>query len=129
MHIINQVDIVRLVSDDGLIAEDAFYNYLSAWVGNDPLTYSASEAQIRPAPKAWFHNRKENNMLVPRSSAIYFAQMPFYLNSEFVHRPQLVKLKRFFFKINYCKSLTATSVFQTLKSNQPLKIRPVNINL
>ncbi|CAK8675849.1 unnamed protein product [Clavelina lepadiformis] len=75
-----RVDRIRLVSDDGIIPEDAFYNYLSAWVGNDPLSYEASQAVIIPQPESWLHEPKSANMYIPRSPDIIYAQMPYYLN-------------------------------------------------
>ena len=72
----------RLLTPNGEIPKEVFYNYLSAWVGNDFLTVAASQAQIQPAPIPWSHDRNDRNLTIPRSPNIIYAQMPFYLNSK-----------------------------------------------
>lgn len=69
----------RLVDDEGLINAKGFYNYLSAWVSNDALAYSASEANLRPEPRQWVHSRQDVELHVPKSAPLAYAQMPFYL--------------------------------------------------
>lgn len=46
----------KLVNDDGVINTDAFYNYLTAWVSNDAMTYAASMADFHPLPSMWIHD-------------------------------------------------------------------------
>uniref|UniRef100_H2Y2W2 SSD domain-containing protein n=1 Tax=Ciona intestinalis TaxID=7719 RepID=H2Y2W2_CIOIN len=106
---------IRLVSDDGLIPEDAFYNYLSAWVGNDPLSYAAAQASITPAPVSWKHKR-DLNMIIPRSQSLTFAQMPFYLNGlqeneDFV---SVIKSVR-----SVCETMAATTEVSSYPSGYP----------
>ncbi|XP_039274094.2 protein patched homolog 1-like [Styela clava] len=74
-----KVNIVRLVSDDGIIREDAFYNYLTAWTQLDPLAYIASLAEMVPNPLTWT-NERGGNLIIPRSRAVTYAQMPYFLN-------------------------------------------------
>ena len=50
----------RLVDADGIINPGAFYIYLTAWVGNDPVAYAASQANIRPQPPEWSHDRTDS---------------------------------------------------------------------
>lgn len=50
----------RLVDADGIINPGAFYIYLTAWVSNDPVAYAASQANIRPHPPEWFHDRTDS---------------------------------------------------------------------
>ncbi|GAB6028772.1 hypothetical protein CHUAL_004588 [Chamberlinius hualienensis] len=71
----------RLVDSEGIIHPKAFYNYLSAWVTNDALAYSASQANLRPEPRQWFHDRHDVELKIPKSQPLVFAQIPFYLNN------------------------------------------------
>lgn len=50
----------RLVDADGIINPNCFYIYLSAWVSNDPVAYAASQANIRPHPPEWLHDRTDS---------------------------------------------------------------------
>uniref|UniRef100_A0A665X6R7 SSD domain-containing protein n=1 Tax=Echeneis naucrates TaxID=173247 RepID=A0A665X6R7_ECHNA len=74
----------RLVDADGIINPGAFYIYLTAWVSNDPVAYAASQANIRPHPPEWFHDRTdsipETRLSIPAAEPIEYAQFPFYLN-------------------------------------------------
>lgn len=49
----------RLVDADGIIHPNAFYIYLTAWVSNDPVAYAASQANIRPHPPEWIHDKAD----------------------------------------------------------------------
>lgn len=69
------------MSEDGIIREDGFYNYLTAWVQNDPLSYIASLAQILPKPEKWV-NQDQGNFEIPRANAIKYSQMPYFLNGK-----------------------------------------------
>ena len=78
----SRINTVKLVSDDRVISPDAFYNYLTAWIYNDPFTYDLSQATIRPLPKEWFYvPHDKEDLLIPRASAITFARAPFYLHN------------------------------------------------
>uniref|UniRef100_A0A4W5M6M1 Patched 1 n=1 Tax=Hucho hucho TaxID=62062 RepID=A0A4W5M6M1_9TELE len=74
----------RLVDADGIINPVAFYIYLTAWVSNDPVAYAASQANIRPHPPEWLHDRTdsmlETRLSIPAAEPIEYAQFPFYLN-------------------------------------------------
>ncbi|KAM8866171.1 protein patched homolog 1 [Synchiropus picturatus] len=74
----------RLVDADGIINPGAFYIYLTAWVSNDPVAYAASQANIRPHPPEWIHDRTdsmpETRLSIPAAEPIEYAQFPFYLN-------------------------------------------------
>ncbi|KAK5871051.1 hypothetical protein PBY51_003953 [Eleginops maclovinus] len=74
----------RLVDADGIINPRAFYIYLTAWVNNDPVAYAASQANIRPHPPDWLHDRTnsipETGLSIPAAEPIEYAQFPFYLN-------------------------------------------------
>lgn len=50
----------RLVDADGIINPNAFYIYLTAWVSNDPVAYAASQANLRPHPPEWLHDRTDS---------------------------------------------------------------------
>ncbi|XP_035235448.1 protein patched homolog 1 isoform X2 [Anguilla anguilla] len=80
----NQLRRQRLVDADGIINPAAFYVYLSAWVSNDPVAYAASQANIRPHPPEWLHDRtdsiQETRLSIPAAEQIEYAQFPFYLN-------------------------------------------------
>ena len=45
---------------DGIINPGPFYIYLTAWVSNDPVAYAASQANIRPHPPEWPHDRTDS---------------------------------------------------------------------
>lgn len=68
----------RLVSENGFINEETFYNLLTAWASNDILAYGASQANIRPEPRHWLHISKDYDLQIVKSSPITYAQMPFY---------------------------------------------------
>ncbi|KAL6114032.1 ptch1 [Pungitius sinensis] len=74
----------RLVDADGIINPGPFYIYLTAWVSNDPMAYAASQANIRPHPPEWLHDRTdsmpETRLSIPAAEPIEYAQFPFYLN-------------------------------------------------
>lgn len=70
---------VRLVDADGIINPRAFYNYLTAWYSNDALAAGASQANLRPTPRLW-SLITDKDLIVPKASAIAYAQMPFYLH-------------------------------------------------
>uniref|UniRef100_A0A8C7GHG3 Patched 1 n=1 Tax=Oncorhynchus kisutch TaxID=8019 RepID=A0A8C7GHG3_ONCKI len=80
----NQLTRQRLVNEDGIINPGAFYIYLTAWVSNDPVAYAASQANIRPHPPEWLHDRTdsmpETRLSIPAAEPIEYAQFPFYLN-------------------------------------------------
>ncbi|KAI9550392.1 putative hedgehog receptor patched [Daphnia sinensis] len=85
-HVDNPIDKslvgqVRLVDGDGIINPKAFYNYLTAWVTNDALAYSASQTSLRPQPRQWYHNAGDVELKIPKSQPIIYAQLPFYLNN------------------------------------------------
>lgn len=69
------------MSEEGIIREDAFYNYLTAWSQHDPLAYMASQAQIVPTPATW-EAEDGGNVIITRSSQITYAQMSYYLNGR-----------------------------------------------
>jgi len=73
----SQVPQTRLVDDEGIINADAFYNYLSAWVGNDLLAYSASQANLKPEPKQWSHTANDYQLEIPKALPLVYAQIPF----------------------------------------------------
>uniref|UniRef100_A0A672GYP3 SSD domain-containing protein n=1 Tax=Salarias fasciatus TaxID=181472 RepID=A0A672GYP3_SALFA len=80
---INLLTRQRLVDADGIINPGAFYIYLTAWASNDPVAYAASQANIRPHPPYWLHDRTDSmpeTRLIPAAEPIEYAQFPFYLN-------------------------------------------------
>ncbi|TRY86523.1 hypothetical protein DNTS_010143 [Danionella cerebrum] len=81
---INLLTRQKLVNADGIINPNAFYIYLTAWVSNDPVAYAASQANIRPHPPEWLHDRTDSipvsRLNIPAAEPIEYAQFPFYLN-------------------------------------------------
>ncbi|XP_076319648.1 protein patched-like isoform X2 [Tachypleus tridentatus] len=71
----------RLVDKEGIINSKAFYNLLSAWVSNDALAYSSSQANLQPEPRDWRHDPQDVDLKIPKSQPLVYAQMPFYLNN------------------------------------------------
>lgn len=53
----------RLVNSNGIINKAAFYNYLTAWVSNDPMAYSAAQANFHPLPKLWYHDPIDHDLI------------------------------------------------------------------
>lgn len=88
-----QASYKRLVNDEGIIASDAFYNYLTAWVYNDVLAYEVSLASIRPEGKEWFYVPGEGDLLIPKAPSIQFARMSFFLHN-LVNTEEIVKCIR-----------------------------------
>lgn len=85
-HVDNPVDkslvsVVRLVDGNGIINPKAFYNYLTAWVSNDPLAYTTSQANLRPEPKHWIHDGKDVELKISKAQPLVYAQLPFFLNN------------------------------------------------
>ncbi|RUS84707.1 hypothetical protein EGW08_007535 [Elysia chlorotica] len=76
-----QVTRIRLVNEQGDIHPPAFYNYLTAWVSNDAMAYSASMANLHPLPKYWLHDPNDHNFDIHKSQHLVYAQMPFYLSN------------------------------------------------
>ena len=50
----------RLVDNQGIINRAAFYNYLTAWVSNDAMAYTAAQANFHPVPKQWYHEPNDH---------------------------------------------------------------------
>jgi patched 1 protein len=69
----------RLVDENGLITARPFYNYLTAWVNSDAITYSASQAAFKPEPKQWTHEPSDHDLRIPRAQQLQYSQMPFLL--------------------------------------------------
>ncbi|RXM35062.1 Protein patched-like 1 [Acipenser ruthenus] len=90
----NQLTKQRLVDADGIINPNSFYSYLTAWVSNDPVAYAASQANIRPHPPEWFHEKADyvpkTRLNIPAAEPIEYAQFPFYLNG-LQETPQFVE--------------------------------------
>ncbi|KAK2149885.1 hypothetical protein LSH36_433g03015 [Paralvinella palmiformis] len=83
----------RLVDKDGIIYQDAFYNYLTAWAAIDALAYYSSDANLQPMPRDclnvtdYVHNKVEMCtvfvyvlLTVARSQPLIFSQLAFYLH-------------------------------------------------
>ncbi|XP_022643645.1 protein patched-like [Varroa destructor] len=74
----------RLVDSQGVINPKPFYNYLTAWYNHDALGYTLSRGSLVPQPRYWRDTRTTTkdtkDLTIAKSSAIEFAQMPFYLH-------------------------------------------------
>lgn len=84
-HVDNPIDKslvtqVRLVDSEGIINPKAFYNYLSAWAWNDALAYGASQGNLRPEPREWFHSPSDFELKIPKSAPLTYTQLPYYLH-------------------------------------------------
>lgn len=69
----------KLVDENDIINPRAFYNYLTAWVSNDALTYSASHAVFKPEPKQWIHDSTDYDLKIPKSQPLIYTQTSFLL--------------------------------------------------
>ncbi|XP_063841882.1 protein patched-like [Scylla paramamosain] len=84
-HVDNPIDTslvtqIRLVDSEGIINPKAFYNYLTAWVNTDALAYTSSQADLRPEPRQWSHDRYDYELKIPKSPPLVYTQLPFYLH-------------------------------------------------
>ncbi|XP_055690624.1 protein patched [Lutzomyia longipalpis] len=70
----------RLVDHEGIINPKAFYNYLSAWAWNDILAYGASQGNLRPEPREWYHSPSDFELKIPKSAPLTYTQLPFFLH-------------------------------------------------
>uniref|UniRef100_A0A915HMS2 Uncharacterized protein n=1 Tax=Romanomermis culicivorax TaxID=13658 RepID=A0A915HMS2_ROMCU len=71
----------RLVDENGVINKDGFYNYLTAWVNQDPMTYHVSQAAMSPKPPFYKFNidmATVKNMTVPPAKNLLFSRIPFF---------------------------------------------------
>lgn len=90
--IVLQLTKQRLVNADGIINPNAFYIYLTAWVSNDPVAYAASQANIRPPPPEWVHDKADNRPETALRSK-YFPSLCFgsnFLTSSIFSEPCVV---------------------------------------
>ena len=71
----------KLVDSRGIINPKAFYNYLTAWVTNDAIAYSASQANFHPQPRQWIHVASDYDLKIPKSQPLTYAEIPFYLHN------------------------------------------------
>lgn len=71
---------VRLVDGEGIINPKAFYNYLSAWASNDAWAYGASQGNLHPEPRLWYHVAEDFELKIPKSAPLVYTQLPFYLH-------------------------------------------------
>ncbi|GMS84862.1 hypothetical protein PENTCL1PPCAC_7037, partial [Pristionchus entomophagus] len=72
----DRVGKIRLVSDDGVIREDAFYNYVTGWYNVDNMMYYVSQASFIPIPPHWGYTK--DDILVPPAEPLLYSQIPFY---------------------------------------------------
>ncbi|XP_023725439.1 protein patched [Cryptotermes secundus] len=84
-HVDNPIDKslvtqVRLVDGEGIINPKAFYNYLSAWASNDAWAYGASQGNLHPEPRPWYHAAEDFELKIPKSAPLVYTQLPFYLH-------------------------------------------------
>ncbi|XP_070564286.1 protein patched homolog 1-like isoform X2 [Ptychodera flava] len=77
-----QVHSVRLVSDDGIIYPRGFYNYLTVWWSYDTISAVSSQAALHPEPHDYVPGGvSDAELRIPKSQAMNFTQLPFYLNN------------------------------------------------
>jgi len=98
---------VKLVDGDGIINSKAFYNYLSAWASNDALAYGASQANLRPEPRPWYHAAEDFELKIPKSAPLIYTQLPFYLHGlgDTQHITHLIAQVHNILFINGCLTL------------------------
>lgn len=70
----------KLVDENDIINPKAFYNYLTAWVSNDALTYSASHVVFKPEPKQWIHDSTDYDLRIQKSQPLIYTQTSFLLS-------------------------------------------------
>ncbi|XP_069128023.1 protein patched homolog 1-like [Argopecten irradians] len=67
--------------EDGIIAPNAFYSYLTAWTSNDPMAYTASMADFHPPTKDEPHDSYDYELKISKAQPLIYAQIPFYLTN------------------------------------------------
>uniref|UniRef100_A0A1I7XEC2 SSD domain-containing protein n=1 Tax=Heterorhabditis bacteriophora TaxID=37862 RepID=A0A1I7XEC2_HETBA len=80
---------VRLVSSDGIINPEGFYNYLTAWYNVDNMMYYVSQASFFPVPPSWQMGSAE--VVVPPSRPLLYSQIPYY-QTDLTDTPAIVKM-------------------------------------
>jgi hypothetical protein len=43
----------KLISSDGFVNREAFYNYLTAWYNVEQMNYYVSQGSFQPVPPTW----------------------------------------------------------------------------
>lgn len=91
----SQVETTRLVDTSGIINQEAFYNYLTAWISNDPFSYSLSEACFVPEPKNWFEDRDRDpeDLRLEKAKPLVYAQIPFSLKIDGNNYDSIAKIR------------------------------------
>ncbi|CAI5442115.1 unnamed protein product [Caenorhabditis angaria] len=74
-----RIGTVRLVDKSGVIHQDAFYNYLTAWFNVDHMMYYVSQASFFPTPPKWSLKKNSTDNFVPPAQPLAYSQIPFYL--------------------------------------------------
>ncbi|CAI4232828.1 unnamed protein product [Auanema sp. JU1783] len=67
---------IKLVSDDGIINPEGFYNYLTGWYNVDNMMYYVSQASFFPVPPGWAMGPEEK--VVPPARPLLYSQIPYY---------------------------------------------------
>jgi len=66
MHL--KVGKIRIVDADGVVREDAFYNYVTAWYNVDQMTYYVTQANFYPPPPPFdFETQEHGNLMLKRA--------------------------------------------------------------
>ncbi|KAF8360928.1 ptc-3 [Pristionchus pacificus] len=72
----DRVGKIKMVNEDGVIREDAFYNYMTGWYNVDNMMYYVSQASFIPLPPHWEYTK--DDVLVPPAEPLLYSQIPFY---------------------------------------------------
>ncbi|XP_071952262.1 protein patched homolog 1-like [Antedon mediterranea] len=75
----------RLVDSEGIINPKAFYNYLTAWVNIDAMSYEVSQGAIHPSvpPIASHTLEKYCKSNVAAAKELNYTQLPFYVHDVY----------------------------------------------
>ncbi|GMR37186.1 hypothetical protein PMAYCL1PPCAC_07381 [Pristionchus mayeri] len=72
----DRVGKIKMVNEEGVVREDAFYNYLTGWYNVDNMMYYVSQASFIPLPPHWEYTK--DDVLVPPAEPLLYSQIPFY---------------------------------------------------
>ncbi|XP_033103674.1 protein patched homolog 1-like isoform X2 [Anneissia japonica] len=73
----------RLVDSEGIINPKGFYNYLTAWINIDSMSFEVSQGALHPSVQSIAPNTLEKmcRANVARAKQLNFTQMPFYVHN------------------------------------------------
>jgi hypothetical protein len=86
-----------LIDSKGIIRPSGFYNYLTAWVHEDSITYQFAQAHFIPEPHpGWVHSigncssLTEKDLTIPAADKLLVTQIPYFV-TNLTDTPRIVE--------------------------------------